>query len=329
MREVLSVEIAPEEAEQRVDRWFRRRFPHLSQGQIEKLLRTGQIRVGGARAKASDRLTAGQVVRIPPLPDPDERPARTGLAEKDVAFVKSLVLHRDADVIAINKPAGLAVQGGPKVVRHLDALMEGLTFEADAPPKLVHRLDRDTSGVLLLARHPRAAAFFARAFRERTTEKIYWAVILGAPRPASGEIRGWMRKTSGPGEADREMVQAAKQNDEGAVFATTEYVVLSEAGPRASWVALKPATGRTHQLRYHMAEIGHAILGDPKYTCDRPTPGALDRQLHLHARALRLAHPNGSVLKVIAPLPEHMKRSFDALGFNEREARDPFAIFET
>jgi 23S rRNA pseudouridine955/2504/2580 synthase len=300
----------------------------LTQGQIEKLIRTGQVRVDGARVKSSDRVSPGQSVRVPPLPEATPRPPPGTLSKQDEDFVRSLVLHRDDDVIVLNKPAGLAVQGGPKTTRHLDALLDGLKFDAEKRPKLVHRLDRDTSGCLALARNPRAATALGEAFRDRDTDKIYWAVVVGSPRPKVGEIRGWMRKAPGARDADREMMVQAVQTEEGAVHAVTQYVVLSEAAGRAAWVALRPVTGRTHQLRFHMAEIGHAIAGDRKYKCDRPTPNGLEGALLLHARALRLPHPSGGELKVSAPLPAHMRAAFDILGFDERDGRDPFAPFE-
>jgi len=328
VKQVETLEVGPDEGEVRVDRWFRRRFPHLTQSQIEKLLRTGQIRVDGARAKAADRLAPGQVVRVPPLPDPETRPVYEGPSEKDTAYVKSLVIYRDADVIALNKPHGLAVQGGSKTARHLDMLLDGLTFEYREKPKLVHRLDRDTSGILLLARNPRAAAMLSRAFKTRETRKLYWAVVLGAPKPPEGEMRGWLKKASGAHESDREQIRAAAHGEEGAQFAITDYATISNAG-KASWVALKPVTGRTHQLRFHMAELGCAILGDPKYKCDLETPGGLDAKLHLHARALECPHPNGSTLSLVAPIPPHMKNTFEALGFEERDGRRPFELFET
>lgn len=328
MRSVETVEVSSDDGVARIDRWLRRRYPQLSQGQIEKLIRTGQVRVDGARVKASDRVSPGQRVRIPPLPDTAPRPPPGTLSAKDEAFVRSLVLHRDDDVIVLNKPAGLAVQGGAKTDRHLDALLDGLKFDAEKRPKLVHRLDRDTSGCLVLARHPRAAAALGEAFRDRDTDKIYWAIVVGSPRPKVGEIRGWMRKAPGAHDADREMMTRCVQADDGAVHAVTQYAVLSEAAGRAAWMALRPVTGRTHQLRFHMAEIGHAIAGDPKYKCDRPTPNGLERALQLHARAIRLPHPSGGELKAIAPLPEHMKAAFDQLGFDEREGRNPFEPFE-
>ncbi|MBY0565228.1 MAG: RluA family pseudouridine synthase [Hyphomonadaceae bacterium] len=328
MRSVETIEVAEDDGVARIDRWLRRRYPHLTQGQVEKLLRTGQVRVDGARVKASDRVAPGQKVRVPPLPDAAPKRDPGALSVRDEAFVRALVIHRDNDVIVLNKPPGLAVQGGEKTTRHLDGLLEGLKFDAEKKPKLVHRLDRDTSGCLVLARHPRAAAALSAAFRDRDTDKIYWAIVVGSPRPMAGEIRGWMRKAPGAREADREMMQRCVQSDEGAVHAITQYAVISEAADRAAWVALRPVTGRTHQLRFHMAEIGHAIIGDPKYKCDRPTPNNVGSTLLLHARALRLPHPSGGELKLIAPTPEHMRASFDALGFEERDAGDPFAAFE-
>lgn len=327
MRSVETIEVSADDGEARIDRWLRRRYPQLTQGQVEKIIRTGQVRVDGARVKASDRVSPGQSVRIPPLPDAVPRAAPSSLLKREEDYIRSLVIHRDDDVIVLNKPHGIAVQGGAKTTRHIDGLLDGLKFDAEKRPKLVHRLDRDTSGCLVLARHPRAAAFLGEAFRDRDTDKIYWAVVVGAPRPRVGELRSWIRKAPGVHDADREMMVRALQTEEGAVHAVTQYVVLSEAAGKASWVALRPVTGRTHQLRFHMAEMGHAIAGDPKYKCDRPTPNDLNSALMLHARALRLPHPSGGELNVTAQLPGHMKHVFNLMGFDEREARDPFEPF--
>ncbi|HRP09971.1 MAG TPA: RluA family pseudouridine synthase [Terricaulis sp.] len=327
MKAVETVAVSEDDGAPRIDRWLRRRYPQLTQGQVEKMLRTGQVRVDGARVKASDRLAPGQLVRVPPLPDAPAPRAPGAISVKDEEYVRSLVIHKDNDVIVLNKPAGLAVQGGTNTLRHLDGLLPALRFDAEKKPKLVHRLDRDTSGCLVLARHPRAAAWLGDAFRDRDTDKIYWAIVIGSPRPKVGELRSWMRKAPGVHDADREMMQSALQSQDGAVHAITQYVVLEEAAQSAAWVALRPVTGRTHQLRFHMAEMGHAIAGDPKYKCDRPTPGGLERQLLLHARAIRLPHPSGGTLNVTAPLAPHMKKAFEMLGFDEREAKDPFAPF--
>ncbi len=327
MKVVALISVKPDDGEVRLDRFIRRRFPELTQGQIEKMIRTGQVRVDGARAKAADRLEPGQTVRVPPLPDPAPKP-EGGVSPQDAAFAQSLVIHRDADVLILNKPHGLAVQGGSKTLRHVDGLLPALKFEREEKPKLVHRLDKDTSGILVLARHPAAAAKVSSWFRGRTLNKVYWAVVLGSPRPPNGQVRGWMRKVGSAKDADREMVQRCLQQDEGAAHAITDYALMADAGQRLSWMALRPVTGRTHQLRFHMAEMGHAILGDPKYTCDRPTPGELPARLHLHARAIELPQDKGKPLRVTAPLPDHMKATFAAVGFEESEGKNPFAVFD-
>lgn len=324
---VETVTVSLDDGEVRLDRFLRRRHPHLTQGQIEKLLRTGQIRVDGARAKANDRLGPGQTVRIPPLPEAKPREPTLKIRPEDQDFVQDLVIFKDDDTIVLNKPSGLPTQGGTGVTRHVDGLLEGLRFGSEERPKLVHRLDKDTSGALLIARTPRAAAFYSKAFKSRDTQKVYWAVVLGTPRPDVGEIRGWMKKASGPIDADREMVRRAAHGDKEALFAITDYAVISEAGTKASWVGLKPVTGRTHQLRFHMAEAGTAILGDRKYTCALQVPLGLAEGLHLHARGLDVPHPDGGRVRIVAPLSPHMRQTFDALGFDEREQKDPFKLF--
>jgi 23S rRNA pseudouridine955/2504/2580 synthase len=328
MRQVQSIPVSADDGEVRIDRWFRRNFPQLSQGQIEKMIRTGQVRVDGARIKASDRVSPGQTVRVPPLPDaPPKGEGRIALSPKDIDYARSLVLHRDEDVLVLLKPHGLATQGGTKTTKHVDGLLDALMFERTDRPKLVHRLDRDTSGVLILGRTPAATAFLSNAFRAREVNKIYWAIVVGQPKPAGGQVRGWMRKSPGPREGDEEVVRRALQNDEGAQFSITDYQTVSSAGGRAAWMALRPVTGRTHQLRFHMAEIGCAIIGDPKYKCDRETPGGLENKLHLAARAIDIPHPRGGRMRVEAPLPPHMLKTFEQLGFDPAEARDPFEIF--
>lgn len=328
MKTVALIPVRDEDGETRLDRFLRRRFPLLTQGQIEKLIRTGQVRVDGGRAKAADRVRPGQVVRAPPLPDPPPPKSDGGLSVKDRDFAQSLVIYRDADVIILNKPQGLAVQGGTKTVRHVDALLPALKFEREDKPKLIHRLDKDTSGLLVLARHPAAAARVSSYFRGRSLNKVYWAVVLGSPRPPHGQIRGWMRKSANARDADREMVQRCLQQDEGAAHAVTDYALMADAGQRLAWMALRPVTGRTHQLRFHMAEIGHAILGDSKYRCDRPTPGELPHALHLHARAIELPRETGKPLRIIAPLPDHMRTTFKAVGFEEADGKNPFSAFD-
>ncbi|MCG8441839.1 MAG: RluA family pseudouridine synthase [Caulobacterales bacterium] len=323
MSGVQTIAVRAEDAGARLDRWFKRRFPHVPNGRLQKLLRTGQIRVDGGRVKADTRLAAGQEVRVPPLPDAEEAPPPR-VSQDDAAFLRGLVLYEDDHVIALDKPSGLAVQGGAKTTRHVDALLPALARGEDAP-RLAHRLDRDTSGVLLLGRTPAATAALAKAFQSHAAEKTYWAITVGVPHPVRGLMKGFLRK--GPGSnPDREIMVAARHGDPGAVYARTRYAVLAAAGRRAAWVALRPETGRTHQLRAHMAMLGCAILGDRKYVCDRPTPGGLAPKLHLHARSISLPHPSGKGrLSVEAPVPDHLAQAFDVLGFDPREAGDPFA----
>ncbi|HZD25986.1 MAG TPA: RluA family pseudouridine synthase, partial [Alphaproteobacteria bacterium] len=320
MSGVKTLEVAEDEAGQRLDRWFRRRFPQLGHGRLEKLLRTGRVRVDGARAKAATRLEAGQSVRVPPLPDAPSpttpaRPKPAPVRDSDVRMLHEAVLHRDDAVLAINKPAGLAVQGGSGTSRHLDAMLDALRFGARERPRLVHRLDKDTSGVLLLGRTARAAAALARAFQARGCEKLYWAIVCGLPLPRRGRIDAPLAKQGGRGG---ERVQI---DDEEGRRAVTDYAVIDAALKQAAWLALRPLTGRTHQLRAHCLVLGTPILGDGKYGGRAAfIPGLeLDRQLHLHARAIAIAHPNGGILRVEAPLPPHFRRTMQALGFDEAD----------
>jgi len=310
----------------RLDRWFRRRYPALKQGALEKLLRTGQIRVDGKRAKANLRLTEGQQIRIPPLTaaSPPRREGRIPDAE-EAAFVQSLLIYRDDEVIALNKPPGLAVQGGTKTTRHLDAMLDALRYGSRDRPRLVHRLDRDTSGVMLLARNANVAARLGKAFQGRNVRKIYWALVVGVPELNEGRIDLPLGKRPGPrGERMMADEQAGKS-------AVTLYSVIETAGQAASWLALWPLTGRTHQLRAHCAAIGHPVASDGKYGGEAAfLPGeGVARQLHLHARELRLAHPSGQgELHIIADLPPHMAESWDLFGFDRNYAGDPFAAID-
>lgn len=320
MNGVQTIAIASGEGDQRLDRWFKRRFPDLPHTALQKLLRTGQVRVDGRRAKAGDRLEAGQQVRVPPLPQAGgdsaaPRPSKRSLSAADVALARSLVLHRDADVIVLNKPAGLAVQGGTGTTRHVDGLLDALADEGGERPRLVHRLDRDTSGVLVVARTAAAARFLTHAFRTRDVRKLYWAVTLGVPKPERGEIRGALIKAGGPG-AERMVVD----EDEGRP-ARTRYAVLERAGRRLALVALLPKTGRTHQLRAHLVHIGTPILGDGKYGGSSEVVADLGvaGRLHLHARAVRFPRPDGrGEITVAAPPPPHMSDTLAKLGFSTR-----------
>jgi len=309
----------------RLDRWFRRRWPHLTQIQIQKMARSGQIRVDGSRAKADTRLQAGQQVRVPPLPDAPERNVvdKKGISDRDAAFARSLVLYEDEEVLVLNKPAGLAVQGGTKTTQHVDRLLSAWG-EGLQRPRLVHRLDRDTSGVLVLGKTPAAAAKLSGAFARRKAQKTYWALVVGTPHPTEGIIDIPLAKK---GINDREMIVPVDAKDPKGETAETEFVTISRAGPRVSWMALRPHTGRTHQLRAHMLAIGHPILGDPKYGDEKSAAlsgGGL--QLQLHARRLVIPHPSQGLLAIEAPLSKEMKEGFQRFGFDEHEADpEPFA----
>ena len=325
MSGVQQLEVGSEEDEARLDRWFKRRFPGLGHGRLEKLLRTGQVRVDGGRVKASTRLSAGQIVRVPPLGDvstPAKPHKRIILNDGEADDLRARVLYRDKDVIAFNKPAGLAVQGGTGTVRHLDAMLDALSFEAGERPKLVHRLDKDTSGVLLLARHTKAAKWLTEAFRHRLTRKVYWALVVGVPRPQEGKIDAKLAKLPGPG-GERMQIDAR-----GGKPAVSYYAVVEKAAQKAAWVALMPVTGRTHQLRVHMAAIETPIVGDHKYGGEAASVSGLSAKLHLHAREISLKRPGGKRLKVQAPLPDHMLETWKFLGLNPKDDDDPFAELE-
>ena len=309
-----------DEAGMRLDRWFKLHFPGLGFGHLQKLLRSGQVRVDGGRVETSTRLAGGQQVRIPPLQATDAVQAGAPSVVRrsdDRAVLQANILHEDAHVLVLNKPAGLAVQGGSGVTRHVDAMLEAYTDRQGRKPKLVHRLDRDTAGVLVVARTRAAAAFLAMAFKERETRKIYWAVAAGVPRPANGRISTYLVKED-TGVGDR--VRVAKHGDRGADHAQSLYTVADQAGQKVSWLVMRPITGRTHQLRAHAAHIGHPIIGDTKYfnVENWELPGGLQNRLHLLARRIVMPHPDGGVLDVTAPLPPHMKQSWAVLGFDER-----------
>ena len=323
-REVQTLYVAEAEDGIRLDRWFKRRWPHLSHIQVQKMARGGQIRVDGGRVKPEARLTAGAAVRVPPIPDPVERAPgdKPPISERDVAYAKSLVLYEDDLVIALNKPHGLAVQGGTKTTKHVDRLLSAWG-EGLERPRLGHRLDRDTSGVLLLGKGPEAAKRLAGEFARRQAKKTYWALVIGNPKPAAGQIDVPLKKT---GINDYEIMRPADPKEHGAEPAETAYATVSRAAQRAAWMALRPFTGRTHQLRAHMAAIGHPILGDPKYGDEQSAELSGPLKLQLHARRIELDHPGGGKLIVEAPLSPEMKAGFAHFGFSEDEAdEDVFA----
>ena len=321
-----TVTVLDADAALRLDRWFKRHYPALGHGRLEKLLRTGRIRVDGKRARAGDRVAPGQAIHIPPL---DEMVAPASWAPRqalpgDEAMLQGAVLHRDDAVIVLNKPPDLAVQGGSGTERHLDGLLDALRFGSDVRPRLVHRLDKDTSGVLVIARTAAAAAFLTRAFREKTTRKIYWAIVVGVPKLRQGRIDLALAKLPGrQGERVRADAEEGKR-------AITYYHTVESVGSEASWLALLPVTGRTHQLRAHCAALGTPILGDAKYGSAAAhlagVPGM--KQVHLHARSLSIPHPLGGTLRVTAPLPRHMRQSWEFFGFPD-DVEDPFTDLST
>jgi 23S rRNA pseudouridine955/2504/2580 synthase len=343
MSRVQTITVGPGDGDQRLDRWLKRLFPHVAQGRIEKMCRKGELRVDGARAKASTRLEVGQQVRIPPLPEPGqvESAPKPAVTDKDAEMIRACVIYKDDHIIALNKPPGLPTQGGSKQSKHVDGLAEALTFGYDEKPRLVHRLDKDTSGVLLLARTREIAKALTDAIRHKQTRKIYWALVAGVPTPYLGEIKYGLVKAPGHGpHGEGEKMICVHPNDvmstEGAKRALTWYATLYRVASRASWVAMEPITGRTHQLRAHMAEIGHPIIGDGKYGGSgqenlgdgwgAQLGGVISKKLHLHARMMQFQHPvTRKPITVKAPLPEHMKHSWDTLGWEESFADDdPF-----
>ncbi|HXQ52838.1 MAG TPA: RluA family pseudouridine synthase [Stellaceae bacterium] len=324
MSGVQTIAVTTDEAQIRLDRWFRRHFPGLAHGRLEKLLRTGQVRLDGRRAEAGDRVAAGQLVRVPPLGELGPAPAPAAPAPirpSDEAMLLRAVLHRDDQVIVIDKPAGLAVQGGSGMDRHLDGLLEALRFGAPERPRLVHRLDKDTSGVLVLARSAAAAAALAASFRGKAVRKVYWALTVGVPKPRQGRIDRPLAKLAG-GAGERVVADA-----EDGKRAITYYRTIAHAGAKIAWLAMEPVTGRTHQLRAHAAAIGTPILGDGKYGSAASHPAGVPnaRLLHLHARAIMFPHPAGRRLTVVAKLPPHLRETWQFFGFAESDETDPFA----
>ncbi|MCI0734713.1 MAG: RluA family pseudouridine synthase [Beijerinckiaceae bacterium] len=341
---VQTFEVSEDEEGMRLDRWFRRRMPTLPLSHLNKIVRTGEVRVDGSRVKTATRLAKGQSVRVPPLNL--SAPAAPGkmVSPADLHVLKSIILYEDRDLLVFNKPFGLAVQGGSGTARHIDGMLAAMPNERGDRPVLVHRLDRDTSGVLLAARTRRVAAELGELFRSHQARKIYWALVEGVPRPAQGRISLYLAKGTGMGEEARatrrgeprenlEKMRVAAHGDEDARHSVTYYAIVDKVPPRLAWLSLKPVTGRTHQLRAHAEAIGHPVIGDPKYGRAavsaprrndplRMIPEGVEQKLHLLARRLVLPHPRGGTLDVTAPLPPHMQHTFDMFGFDS-ERYDP------
>lgn len=325
---VETIEVMKDEAGLRLDRWFRIHFPQVTHGHLQKLLRSGQIRVDSRRVQANARLDAGaqvrvpKVVRAPAAGRPSPAPP-LGLSKGDRSLIEGMILFEDDHVLVLNKPFGIAVQGGTGTKRHIDGLLAGMADRFGDRPRLVHRLDRDTTGVLLVAKHRDGAAKLGRIFQTRAAAKTYWALVKGVPRPPQGRIEAALVKAAGP-EGDRVRKALPGEQDK-AMHATTHYAVIDRVGSKAAWVSLKPVTGRQHQLRAHMAHIGHPIVGDSKYEGGLHLPAEeIEPKLHLHARRLVLPHPSGGArIDVTAPLPEHMRRSWRLLGLDAEKYTEP------
>jgi 23S rRNA pseudouridine955/2504/2580 synthase len=332
---VALVEVGEDEAGMRLDRWFKRRFPDLPLSHLNKIVRKGEVRVAGKRVETSTRLEAGQSVRVPPL-NLAPKPAPGRPSEEDAAAIHDMILYEDRGVIVLNKPYGLAVQGGSGTHRHIDGMLAALADKSGQRPALVHRLDRDTSGVLLVAKTRRMAADLGEIFRSRGAKKIYWALVEGVPKPARGRISLFLAKGEAMGDdrgprkgerVDFERMRVARHGEAEAQHSLTLYAVVDKVPPRLAWLSMRPITGRTHQLRAHCEAIGHPIVGDPKYNRRpdndparkdplRALPPGLEPKLHLLARRLILPHPLGGTIDVTAPLPPHMQKSFDMFGFD-------------
>jgi len=303
----------------RVDRFLEARFPGLSFSHIQRIIRKGELRVNGRRAQPKQRLEAGQAVRIPPLrlDQPKARSAGSEADDKTREFLKSITLYEDADVLVLNKPMGLAVQGGSGTTRHLDGMLEVLRDAHGQRPRLVHRLDKDTAGCLLVAKTRFAASALAKTFRSRSARKIYWALVAGVPKPRQGRVSTFLAKEE---REDDSFMRIARHGEEGASHAVTYYAVVDTAAQQLAWLSLKPVTGRTHQLRAHMAHIGHPIVGDPKYFSKEnwELPGGMQNRLHLLARRIVVPHPRGGTIDMTAPLPPHMKQSSNLIGLDDK-----------
>jgi 23S rRNA pseudouridine955/2504/2580 synthase len=315
---VQTVTIKPDESGMRLDRFFEARFPGLSFSHIQRIIRKGEVRVNGKRADPKDRLEAGQAVRIPPLKVNAPKSSRlTPEDDKTLAFLKSITLHEDDDVLVLNKPMGLSVQGGSGTTRHVDGMLEVMRQPGvdGQRPRLVHRLDKDTAGCLLVAKTRFAATALARTFRTRSARKIYWALVAGVPKPRQGRVSTFLAKEE---REEESFMRVAEHGDEGASHAITYYAVVDTSAHTLSWVSLKPVTGRTHQLRAHMAHVGNPIVGDPKYFRieNWELPGGMQNRMHLMARRIAVPHPRGGTIDVTAPLPPHMQQSWNLLGLD-------------
>ena len=325
MSGVQFVTVSADDAQIRLDRWFARHYPDLKNGQLQRLIRGKNIRVNGAKTATDYRLNIGDEIRIPPLNISEKSNLPRDLSKADIAFMQSLVIYKDESVIVLNKPAGIAVQGGSKTERHLDGMLDALRFEKNEKPHLVHRLDKDTSGVLVLGRTANDASKLAACFKSRQAQKIYWAVVAGKPKLLSGKIDAPLSKL-GNVKGGEQM----KVDMENGQRAQTLYRVVDSLSRKASWLEMAPLTGRTHQLRVHCTVLNTPIVGDGKYGGERATSLGLEneKKMHLHARGIKIPHPVKGILCVEAKMPKHMQETFEFLGFDEETVVNSFDYFK-
>jgi len=334
MSGVSLVTVTADEDGIRLDRWLKRHYPGLSHGQMEKRLRKGEIRLSGKRAKGNDRIEEGQEIRLPPMDDMREPSSNKAskaakvvkLTDEEIKELQARVLYKDDHVLVINKPEGLAVQGGSKTPKHLDAMLDVLKFDSYERPRLVHRLDKDTSGVLVLARTVKAASLLAEAFKTKEVRKIYWAAVVGTPKVTKGVVSAALAKV--PGASGEKVVH----DDDFGKRAVTNYQVVDNAGKSASWLVMEPVTGRTHQLRVHALVLGTPIVGDGKYGGAEAFAlgNDLATKMHLHARGILFRSPAGKMVEVFAPIPDHMDATWRFLGFDPKdEIGSDFTIFDS
>ena len=307
----------------RIDKWFNVHFPGLNYGRLSKILRKGEVRVDGKRVKANFRLEEGMEIRLPPLGKQERTSSKTPkrnlrVSENDANLIRSMVIYQDDSVIVLNKLPGLAVQGGTNTPRHVDGMLEALQGDKTEKPKLVHRLDKDTSGVLVIARTGVAAKELTESFRNRRTNKIYWALVKGRPSQTEGAVQAPLDKEPGTRGERMAVVENGKR-------AITDFKIMDSAAGTVSWIAFRPVTGRTHQIRVHATVLGTPIVGDGKYAGKEAfVEGPISKKLHLHARSIEIEHPDGGILSVRSSLPDHMKESWELFDFDAEDVTDPF-----
>ena len=297
------IKVKPEDDGMRLNRWFLKYYPQLPLSRLQKLLRTKQIKVDGKRSEAAFKLAAGQEIRIPPLNEVATVREKSGITPRDEAFIKSLVIYKDDNIIVLNKPSGLAVQGGTNTLRHIDGMLKALKFEKPEAPRLVHRIDKDTSGILVLARDRKNAELLTDAFKKHDLQKTYLALVKGCPKADAGEIKAPLLKTG-----EKSQVRAEGKT------AVTRYRILDHAGSKFALVEAEPLTGRTHQIRAHLEYIGTPIVGDDKYYGEkREKFTVLKDKLYLHAYKIDLSGIYDKV-RITAALPEHFAEALEVLG---------------